>query len=122
MNAPSTSIAPLRAERTCRLVQWTPVDNNPSLIGRATVAFAGGWVVHRIPVFRKGDGSISVGAPDAADVDRDGQIRKKPDGKKSYHRIITFESSEAKARWDRMVLGALADAGVASPQPDEAMQ
>jgi hypothetical protein len=103
-------------------VQWTPVDNNPSLIGRATVAFAGGWVVHRIPVFRKGDGSISVGAPDAADVDRDGQIRKKPDGKKSYHRIITFESSEAKARWDRMVLGALADAGVASPQPDEAMQ
>ena len=123
MSAPSTSIAPLRSERTCRLVQWTPWPfPNPALIGHCAVSFAGGWQVHRIPVFRKADGSISVGTPEAADLDRDGHIKLKPDGKKSYGKVITFESSEAKARWDRMVLGALADAGIASPQPDEAMQ
>jgi hypothetical protein len=119
----STSIAPHRPERPCRLVEWKPWPfENAFLIGHCSVAFAGGWQVHRIPVFRKADGSISVGTPEAADLDRDGRIKLKPDGKKSYGKIITFETGEAKARWDRMVLGALAEAGVASPEPDEAMQ
>ena len=123
MSAPSTSIAPLRAERTCRLVQWTPWPfPNPALIGHCSIAFAGGWQVHRIPVFRKGDGTISCGAPEAADLDRDGRIKLKPDGKKLYGKVITFETGEAKARWDRMVLGALAEAGVGAPQLDEATQ
>jgi hypothetical protein len=123
MNAPSTSIAPRRIESSCRLIEWKPWPfENPSLIGHCSVAFAGGWQVHRIPVFRKGDGSISVGAPDAAEVDGDGRIKLKLDGKKSYWKVITFETNEAKARWSRMILGALAEAGVGAPQPDEATQ
>jgi hypothetical protein len=107
------SVATLRSESSCRLIEWKPWPfENPSLLGHATVAFSGGWVVHRIPVFRKGDGSISVGAPDAADVDGDGRIKLKPDGKKSYGKIITFETIEARERWQRMIQAALTDAGV----------
>jgi hypothetical protein len=121
MSASNTSIAPRHAERTCRLMQWTPWPfPNPSLIGHCSIAFAGGWVVHRIPVFRKADGSLSAGTPDAADVDRDGRIKLKPDGKKSYGKVITFETNEARERWQRMIQVALAEAGVAAPQPDEA--
>ena len=121
MSASSTSIAPRRAERTCRLLAVEPWPfENPSLIGHCSIAFAGGWQVHRIPVFRKADGSLSVGTPDAADVDRDGRIKLKPDGKKSYGEIITFETTEARERWQRMIQAALAEAGVAAPQPDEA--
>jgi hypothetical protein len=105
-------IVPRRAESSCRLLEWKPWPfENPSLLGHATVAFSGGWVVHRIPVFRKG-GSISVGAPDAADVDGDGRIKLKPDGKKSYGKVITFETTEARERWQRMIQAALTDAGV----------
>lgn len=46
---------------------------------RRSITFAGDWVVRRIPVFRKADGSLSIGTPDVAEVDRDGQIREKPD-------------------------------------------
>jgi hypothetical protein len=117
------SIATRRSESSCRLIEWKPWPfENPSLMGHCSVAFAGGWQVHGIPVFKKADGSISIGTPEAADLDRDGRIKLKPDGKKSYHRIITFETGEAKARWNRMVLGALAEAGVAAPQPDEVSQ
>jgi hypothetical protein len=117
------SILPRRIESSCRLVQWTPWPfPNPSLIGHCSIAFAGGWQVHRIPVFRKADGSLSVGTPDAAGVDRDGRIKLKPDGKKSYGKV-TFETTEARERWQRMIQAALAEAGVAAqPQPDEAPQ
>jgi hypothetical protein len=105
------SIAARRTERACRLVQWTPVDNNPSLIGRATIAFVGGWVVGGIPVFRRADGSLSAGVPNSAQLDAEGRIKVR-DGKRQYASILTFETAEAKARWGRMVLGALAEAGV----------
>jgi hypothetical protein len=102
-----------RVERACRVVQWTPWPfENPSLLGHVTVSFPGGWQVHRIPVFRTAAGGLSVGTPDAADVDRDGQIRKKPDGKPSYHRIISFETNDARDRWRRTIGAALVDAGI----------
>jgi hypothetical protein len=110
---PRQQLAPRRTERACRLLEWKPWPfENPSLLGHCSIAFAGGWQVHRIRVFRKGDGSISVGARDAADVDGDGRIKLKPDGKKSYWKVITFETTEARERWQRMVQTALTDAGV----------
>jgi hypothetical protein len=106
-------IVPRRTESNCRLIEWKPWPfENPFLIGHCSIAFAGGWQVHGIPVFKKADGSLSIGTPDAADVDRDGQIRKKPDGKPSYHRIISFETNEAHERWRRMIQAALTEAGV----------
>jgi hypothetical protein len=121
MSASGTSIAPRRAERACRLVQWTPVDNNPSLIGRATIVFAGGWIVSAIPIFRRADGSLSAGAPSSAQLDADGHIKVR-DGKRQYVSVISFETAEAKARWGRMVLGALAEAGIGAPAIAEAPQ
>jgi hypothetical protein len=106
------SVTLQRADRTCRLVEWKPWPfDNPSLIGHASVAFAGGWVVHAIPVFRTKDG-ISVGVPSIAQLDRDGCIKLGADGKRAYTAALSFETREARERWQRLVLGALAAAGI----------
>jgi len=112
-------LAPQRAERTCRLISWSPVDNSPSLIGRATIAFAGGWIIAGVPIFCRTDGSLSAGVPSTAQLDAEGRIKVR-DGKRQYTSCVSFESAEAKARWSRMVLAALTDAGVVAPQPNEA--
>jgi hypothetical protein len=102
-----------REARVARLVDWKPWPfDNPSLIGHATVAFWGGWVVAAIPIFRKGDGSLSAGVPNEAQLDGDGRVKLKPDGKRSYSAIITFETADGRARWQRAVLGALAAGGI----------
>jgi hypothetical protein len=88
--------------------QNIPFDN-PRLIGHATVSFSG-WTVHRVPVFRRGDGSLSVGTPNAAEVDADGRIKQR-DGKKAIP-VLTFETAEARDRWQRAVLAALVAAGI----------
>jgi hypothetical protein len=107
---------PPRAECVCRLVEWKPWPfPNPSLIGHASVSFSGGWCVHRVPVFRRADGSLSVSTPEAADIDREGRVKLKADGKRSYTKIITFESGEARDRWQRSILAALAAGGIHRP-------
>jgi hypothetical protein len=101
-----------RTDRACRLIECKPWPfDNPSLIGHCTVAFSGGWVVHAIPVFRRADGSLSVGVPNAAQLDAEGRIKQR-DGKRDYKSILTFETTEARERWQRLVLGALAAAGI----------
>jgi hypothetical protein len=79
--------------------------------GHASVAFAGGWVVHGIPVFRRADSSLSVGVPNAAQLDAEGRIKQR-DGKRDYKSILSFETAEGRERWQRMVLGALAAGGI----------
>jgi hypothetical protein len=91
---------------------------NPSLIGHCAIAFAGGWIVNAVPVFRRGDGSLSVGVPNAAQLDAEGRIKLK-DSKRQYVAVLAFETTEARERWQRMILAALADAGVAAPEPGE---
>ena len=106
-------VAVPRTERVARLIEWKPWPfENPSLIGHVTVSFAGGWEVREIPVFRRADGSLSVGAPEAAEIDRDGRVKLKADGKKSYRKLITFANNEARERWQRIVLSALAEGGI----------
>jgi hypothetical protein len=103
-----------RIDRACRLVEWTPWPfENPSLLGHVSVSFPGGWQVHRIPVFRAADGGLSVGVPSAAEIDRDGHIKLR-DGKREYQSVITFETNDARGRWRRMIMAALAEAGVGS--------
>jgi hypothetical protein len=99
-------------DRACRLIEWKPWPfDNPSLIGHCAIAFSGGWVVHAIPAFRRADGSLSVGVPNAAQLDGDGRIKQR-DGKRDYKSILTFETTDARERWQRMVLAALADGGI----------
>ena len=112
MNGTTQQLVVPRTERSCRLVEWKPWSQpNPSLLGHCAIAFAGGWVVHSIPVFRRGDSSLSVGVPNAAQLDAEGRIKQR-DGKRDYKSILTFETTEARDRWQRAVLAALADAAI----------
>jgi hypothetical protein len=101
-----------RSERGCRLVTWKPWPfPNSSLIGHADVG-VGGLIVHRVPVFRRGDGTLSVGVPNAPEVDADGCQKVRDDGKRQYWSVLSFASGEARSRWNRLVLAALSDAGI----------
>jgi hypothetical protein len=95
-----------------RLVEWRPVDANPSLVGRCTITFPGGWTVNSIPIFRRKDGTLSVGAPSTPVLASDGTHARDENGKKRYLPIITFENKEARQRWEAIVLAVLADAGI----------
>lgn len=92
------------------LVEWRPRPTSGPLAGHATVDF-GGWVINRIAIFRRADGSLSVGSPSGAEIDSDGRQRER-DGKRQFWQVVTFGSAEAKARWERAVLGALSAAGI----------
>jgi hypothetical protein len=98
-------------QRPARVVTWKPwLYENSSLIGHASISF-NGWVVNEIPVFRKA-GSLSVGTPSIPKLGPDGRVLLKSDGKKFYDKLIQFEPGDAHERWQRLCLGALADAGV----------
>ena len=100
--------------RACRLVEWRPwpFTDRSSLLGHASVAFTGGWVVHRIPIFRGDGGGLSIGVPQAADVDAEGRVKLRPDGKRSYQAILSFEGRDPKRRWQDAIIGALLAAGI----------
>jgi hypothetical protein len=96
---PGYQTLPQRAERTCRVVEWKPWPfPNPHLIGHAAVSFSG-WVVHDVPVFRTRDGSLSVGVPNAAQIDAEGRAKTDARGKRQFTSILTFETEDAKERW-----------------------
>jgi hypothetical protein len=73
---------------------WTFPNN--SLLGHATVSFPGSWTIRKIPVFKRGDGSLSVGTLSTAEFDADGMIRVGRDGKKTYTNLVAFETKEAE--------------------------
>jgi hypothetical protein len=51
------------------------------------------------------------GVPNSAQLDAEGRIKIR-DGKKQYTSVVTFETAEARERSRRLVLAALAQAGV----------
>jgi hypothetical protein len=108
-----TIASPPRPAPLCRVVEWKPWPfDNPSLIGHVDAVFSGGWRINAIPVFKRADGSLSVGVPSIPVLDSDGRVRLKPDGKKQYTALIGFEAPGAKRRWEDAILGALAAAGI----------
>jgi hypothetical protein len=112
MNALDVIQTTPRAERACVLIGWKPWPfGNSGLLGHADLHFSG-WVIHRVPVFRKGTG-LSVGAPSGPEIDSEGRVRLR-DGKKQYWPVITFANGAAKDRWSRTILDALAAGGIAS--------
>jgi hypothetical protein len=109
----SGATPPVRAEpRICVLREWKPNANAGSLAGKATVAFSGGWIVSNIPIFRRGDGSLSAGAPDMPLVGPDGTQLVDEDGRRRYAKVISFETPAARIRWNDAIVDALGDAGV----------
>jgi hypothetical protein len=58
-------------------------DAHSALLGHCDVAFPSGVIIKRIPLFRKRDGSISVGVPDVPLIDAEGHARL-VDGKQCW--------------------------------------
>jgi hypothetical protein len=101
-----------QTDRITRLLEWRPASGNSALVGKASIRFSGGWIVSNVPVFRRADGSLSAGPPDAPLVGADGQQLTDENGKKRYTKIISFETQDARARWNEAVLAAVAEAGI----------
>jgi hypothetical protein len=106
-----------RGERVARVLNWQPVDGNPSLIGKATVTFAGGWTVPSIPIFKRADGSLSAGTPSYPVVGPDGVQQRDEAGKRQYTAALFFTDNQGRRRWSELVLAALADAGITGAAP-----
>lgn len=111
--AVSRPVAPTRRPAGCRLTEWKPVDGNPALVGRCTVCFQGGWIVSAIPIFRRADNTLSAGTPSSPVLDPNGVQLRDENGKRRYSAIITFETKEARSRWNDAILAALSEGGVA---------
>jgi hypothetical protein len=111
----SAALTVPRAASQCRLLEWKPRTQPPisKLLGHCAIAFSGGWVIIAIPIFRDDDGNLSAGVPAIPQLDAEGRVRQR-DGRRDYKPVIGFESPEARARWQRMVLAALAAGGIGS--------
>lgn len=103
---------PWQSSTGARVLNWAPVDGNPALLGRVTIAFAGGWIVNSIPVFKRADGSLTAGVPSAPIVGSDGVHQRDEAGKKRYAPLIGFSDRDARARWEIMILAALEAASI----------
>jgi hypothetical protein len=101
-----------RPPPVCKVTEWKPRPGGVStVIGHATISFAGGWVVAAIPIFRIDD-DLSAGTPSAPELDREGRHRVDHAGKKQCRQIISFENAAARQRWNTAVLSALTAAGI----------
>lgn len=113
VQADRQAVSSARRTTVCRLLEWKPISDNPSLVGRCTVCFSGGWIVSGIPIFRRGDGTLSAGTPSVPLLDPNGVQLRDETGKRRYSAIITFETREARSRWNDAILAALSEGGVA---------
>lgn len=96
-----------------QLLEWKPwIRPDSRLVGHATVGFASGLTIARIPVFRGTDGGVSVGVPSVPELDGEGRARTGSDGKRLYSPIVGFSSAAAKLRWQRVVLATLTASGL----------
>jgi hypothetical protein len=104
-------------DRSSRLISYRPWSGDPYLIGHADVSFDG-WIIHRIPIFRRKDGTLNVGVPDTVVLDRDGTAKKlagrppAPTGGRLLHSPqVSIATDDDKTRWRNAVLSALAEGG-----------
>jgi hypothetical protein len=110
----TTIVAHRPAERIARMLEWRPSAGNSSLLGKATIRFAGGWIVSGIPIFRRADGSLSAGTHDAPLVGPDGVQLLDDAGKGRYGKVISFDGTEARRRWNDAVIAAVSEGGITS--------
>jgi len=54
---------------------------------------------------------LSVGIPAAPELDGEGKVKLR-DGKRQYFKLLAFACADDRDRFQRAVLGALAEAGV----------
>jgi hypothetical protein len=105
--------APRQGSSVAKLLRWAPLTDNPSaLIGRANIGFAGGWQINNIPIFRTRDGRLSAGTPSTPLLTSDGVHMRDADNKKRYLPIVSFETNEARGRWNTTIITALREGGI----------
>lgn len=103
-----------RPAPAARLVSFRPAPRpGGALHGYATIDFNGTSVTHQ-PLFHDASGGLSAGTPGVPDFDANGKQRER-DGKRLWRQVVTFTTAEARARWQRAVLGALVAAGIGAP-------
>jgi hypothetical protein len=85
------------------LVSWTLWPHgNSTLIGHAEIDLDG-WIIPRIPIFRRPDGGLSAGTPTVSVPDDNAGRRFIP--------VFRFRGDGA-ARWSQMVIEALTNGGI----------
>lgn len=98
---------------SAQLLRWEPWTRSDSrLVGHATIGFASGLTIARIPIFRADAGGASAGVPSIPELDGEGRARTGSDGKRLYSPIVGFSSAAAKLRWQRVVMATLTASGV----------
>lgn len=70
---------------------WTPIVDRNSLIGVFTLTLPSGMVINGCMAHRK-SGQEWVALPGAAQIDREGQTKRSPEGKVLYKTLIRFTS------------------------------
>ena len=86
-----------------RVCDWSPLEGNPSLVGFAVIATPSDLV---LPIFRGSDG-YSAGMPSRPQLDRNGNILRKANGKVDYAACVGFATRHVRDRWSRQVIEAL---------------
>jgi hypothetical protein len=113
MSASVPTVAQASRVAAAVLTEWKPISPpRGTLLGYASVRFAGGWIVSAIPIFNRDGGGLSAGVPRQPQIGADGKVRVGEDGKQQWKSIISFDSGDARRRWDQSVLGALAAGGI----------
>jgi hypothetical protein len=90
-----------------QVAKIVPVSGNPYLKARVDIAFPSGLIIHGISVFRRQDGELSVGLPNAPMVGQDGKALVDDRGKRRYTPTISFATGTAQDRWRSEVLAAI---------------
>jgi hypothetical protein len=108
---PPDVVAIPRPDPPARLLGYRPWDRPGSLHAHCDVDISG-FQFFRVPIFVRADGTWSVGVPSAPELDGEGRHRIDENGKRLYWPLLKFSSRERRQRWERLVLNALADAGI----------
>jgi hypothetical protein len=89
------------------ITDWKTIDRN-SLVGVFSVELPSGMVINNCMLHRPSNGAAEwIAMPGAAQVERDGRVKRSGDGKPMYKTIIRFRSKEIYDRFQVPILEEL---------------
>lgn len=102
---PPTSDTSTSSARHKLISEWKPINKN-TLLGAFTVTLPSGMVIQGCMVHRT-DGREWVALPGAAQIDRDGTLKRGSDGKVEYKTLVRFVSKVIYERFQTPILEEL---------------
>jgi DNA-binding cell septation regulator SpoVG len=115
MNIPSTDdrrrgnayLAPRRAPEA-KITRWSPHRNAAgTMLGFLSIALPSGLIINDAKLMIGSAGKRWIGMPSIKQVDKDGMPRLDAKGRQAWSPIIEFANSEARDRFNDLVLDAL---------------